>query len=476
MISARSIYDRAPVALQHVAISLSGHARNRERYGAVYRDYRRFLTDFDSWSLPDKLAYQREQLLELIQYARERSPFYRDLYRGIDLHSFSDVADLRRLPIVQKEDLRANLGRAVTVDRAGAVEAHTGGTTGKSLVTVRTVEDNMRKMATLDHFKAKHGFEHLRMRRATFNGKHIVPPGQRSKVYWRYNAACKQMIYSSFHLTEQNFPHYVESLNRFRPTALDGFFMSLCDVASYIERHGIELQFRPVAIFPTSETLTPTGRQLLERVFGCKVFDQYSSSEAAPFLTECRHQVLHVDLASGVFERFSDDSDEVLVTSFTSHGTPLIRYRIGDSMVFGDPAQRCACGDVSPIVTEIRGRRLDYLYNAEGSKLSAAHVSNLFKDVPNAVIQAQAVQDTMNHVDLHVVVDPVAFQPEHEDIIKDAFRYTFGPATGVKVVVVDEIPREASGKFRLVVNRIAEDAKAGPGSPTVRRSEEGSDD
>lgn len=453
MVSARSLYDRAPVALQHVAISAAGYQRNRERYGEEYRAYRRFLVDFDTWNLADKLAHQQRELVELLTYTHARSAFYRDLWSGVDLGGVRTVADLQRLPMVSKEDLRANIDDVVTIPAAGAIEAHTGGTTGKSLVTLRTVRDNQRKMATLDHFKAKHGFEHLEMRRATFNGKHIVPPGRQDRRFWRYNAACKQMIYSSFHLTEANIGHYVDSLNRFRPHSLDGFFMSLCDVASYIERHGIDLSFTPVAIFPTSETLTPTGRELLERVFGCKVFDQYSSSEAAPFLTECSRQVLHVDLASGVFEPHGDH-DEVVVTSFTSHGTPLVRYRIGDAMVFGEPGETCGCGDVSPTVREIRGRRLDYLYNAEGARISAANVANIFKDVPNSIIRAQAFQDRMEHVELRLEVDRGAYDQSHEQIIVDAFRHKFGDETSVAVVLVDEIPREASGKFRLVVNKV----------------------
>ncbi len=165
--------------------------------------------------------------------------------------------------------------------------SNTGGTTGKSLQVTMTYNDMMRRMAMLDHFKAKVGFEHRKMRRATFNGKHIIPPSQNKKVFWRYNAACKQKIYSSFHITEENMKYYVEDLNRFKPQALDGFFTSMCDIAGYIERHKIELSFKPVAIFPTSETLTDEGRELLERVFGCKVYNQYASSERAPFVNEC---------------------------------------------------------------------------------------------------------------------------------------------------------------------------------------------
>lgn len=297
-------YDRSPIFFQNIMVSVSGYHRNITRYGKTYYEYRKFLSDFDTWSLERKLEYQRQELVKFIKHAVNHSKFYRELYKNIDIDSIKTTDDLMRLPIVDKEMLRANIDNVVTIPRKGAVEGHTGGTTGKSLVVLFTPDDMMKRMAFLDHFKARVGFEHRKMRRATFNGKHIVPPNQRKKVFWRYNAACKQMIYSSFHLTEENMKYYVESLNRFKPHAIDGFFMSMCDVAGYIERHRIKLEFTPIAIFPTSETLTKAGRELLERVFKCKVFDQYASSEGAPFVTECENQVLHMELASGVFEHF----------------------------------------------------------------------------------------------------------------------------------------------------------------------------
>lgn len=310
----------------------------------------------------------------------------------------------------------------------------------------------MERMAMLDHFKKRLGFEHRKMRRATFNGKHIIPPSQKSKNFWRYNSACKQMIFSSFHITEENMGYYVEELNRLKPHSLDGFFTSMCDIASYIERHNITLNFSPVAIFPTSETLTVSGRKLLERVFKCKVYDQYASSEGAPFVTECREQVLHIELASGVFEHIQNDSNEVLVTSFTTHGTPLIRYRIGDCMAFEDHDMRCNCGNPSPIVTSIEGRRLDYLYTAEGAKINAGNVSNLFKNMPNVLVHSQLVQEKMDEVTALLEVDKNLYNPEYDSLLTTEFAHKFGNNTKLIIKHVDHIPREKSGKFRFIIN------------------------
>lgn len=169
--------------------------------------------------------------------------------------------------------LRENIQAVNTISKKEAVVSHTGGTTGKSLEVFMTNTDMMERMAQLDHFKARVGFESLEMKRATFNGQHIIPPGQKKKELWRYNAPTKQMIYSSFHLSEENMKYYVESFNKFKPQSIDGFFTSILDIANYIERNNIALKFRPIAIFPTSETLTRSGRERIERVFKSKVYD-----------------------------------------------------------------------------------------------------------------------------------------------------------------------------------------------------------
>ena len=84
----------------------------------------------------------------------------------------------------------------------------------------------------------------------------------------------------------------------------------------------------------------------------------------------------HIELSSGFFEHL-DDSDEVLVTSFTTHGTPLIRYRIGDRMHFDDRESFCSCHLHSPEVSSIEGRRLDFLYTATGAKITTANMANM---------------------------------------------------------------------------------------------------
>lgn len=451
----QKVYDTSPIFFQNFMTTVKGYTNWKDRYGEEYYAHREFLKIFDKLSTEEKLEYQRKTLVEFINFVYENSEFYHELYKDVDIEKIQTVEDLQLLPVIDKETIRENIDRIVIDSCKPFHMVHTGGTTGKSLTLPIMRSDFEKRMAMLDHFKSRVGFENLEMKRATFNGKHIIPPKQKSKVFWRYNKPCKQMIFSSFHITEENLQYYVDELNRFKPDALDGFFTSMCDVASYIERHNIKLEFTPVAIFPTSETLTQSGRELLERVFGCKVYNQYASSEGAPFVTECTNGHLHIELASGVFENYND-TDEILVTSFTTHATPLIRYRIGDRMVFSD-ATNCECGDGSPQVLSIEGRRLDFLYNAEGAKINAGNVSNLLKYLPNVVIRSQFKQDRKDEVTLLLEVDKSLFKKDYEQAIKTEFEHTFGENTKLKIEYVDEIPREKSGKFRMIKNSVKED-------------------
>lgn len=453
------VYDKSPLLFQNLMVSLSGYQRSMTRYGKEYYKHLEFLKEFDSWNLKQKEDYQVKELVKFIKYAVDNSKFYSKLYKDVDINSINSLKDLQRLPIVDKEILRKNMEDVFTIPRKGAVEGHTGGTTGKSLVVLFSPEDMMKRMAMLDHFKARVGFEHRKMKRATFNGKHIIPPSQTQKVFWRYNAACKQMIYSSFHLTEDNMKHYIHSLNKFKPHSIDGFFMSICDIAGYIERHNIKLEFNPVAIFPTSETLTKSGRELLERVFQCKVYDQYASSEGAPFITECNKQILHMELASGVFEHFEEESDEVLVTSFTTYGTPLIRYRIGDSIVLNKLSECCECSLESPVIQEIKGRKLDFLYTADRAKVTVVNIANGFKNIPNAIIRAQVLQEKIGEIVIKLEIDEEIYKSEYDFLLQNEFAHKFGIGTNVLIEHVKEIPREKSGKFRMVINKV--DTKGG---------------
>lgn len=448
----QKIYDNSPIFFQNFMATMYGYITKQDRYSKSYYSHLEYLDKIHEYSREELEKLQFKELIKLLNNTVQKSKFYRQLYEGIDISSFKSFDDLKRLPIVTKEMIRQNIDDIITISKEQGVKANTGGTTGKSLTVYYTKEDMQKRMAILDYFKMKHGFKNTEMKKATFMGKHIVPPKQKKKVFWRYNAAIKQMVYSSFHITEENIPYYIESLNELKPEAIDGFPSSIYDIALYMLRNDIKLDFKPLAIFPTAETVTLEHRQVIEKAFDAKVRDQYASSEGAPFVWECECGNYHYDITTGVIENMKD-SNEILVTSFTTYGTPLIRYRIGDSMVFDKSSKVCDCGFNTPLVKSIEGRAIDFLYSTKGGKINLGNVSNIFKYMPNVITKAQLIQDSLTHMLVKIVVDG-KFTDRDKKILTDEIKHKFGSNMEVDFEVVDDISREKSGKYKLIVNKV----------------------
>src|SRR5690606_36942685 len=112
---------------------------------------------------------------------------------------------------------------------------------------------------------------------------------------------------------------------------------------------------------------------------------------------------------SGVFEVVDEwgapaREGEMVVTSFSTGGTPLIRYRIGDRMRLAAPDDQCGCGWNFPLVDWIEGRSSDFVYSPETGRVNLGNLSNCTKDVKGILI-FQVTQDAVDEILVRVVGD-----------------------------------------------------------------------
>lgn len=445
------IYNSVPIFIQNVLISFYGYKLKIERYGSFYKREIEKLRKRNDKNF-DYYTYQLNQLNTFLEYAKKNSEYYAQILSDIEL-PLKNIDELKKIPILEKEDIRRNIDKIITVPKSQAIKSYTGGTTGKSLTVYYTKKNFQERMAYLDYFKEQHGVK-KGMKRASFTGKNLVPIKQTKKIFWRYNAALKQLLFSSFHCTEENIPYYIDKLNEFKPKSLDGFPSVILKIAKYALKNNIKFQFQPIAIFPTAETLLDADREIIEKAFKCKVRNQYASSEGAPFITECTHGSLHLNIETGVFEKVNKNSNisEFYVTSFTTYGTPLIRYKIGDSLEFTD--EKCTCGVNTPIVKRILGRSTDYLYSKERGTISSANMSNVVKTLPYSIIGIQFIQTEIDKIIINIVADPKLYREEHTDIIKKELHYRLGENMNFQINFVNELKQEKSGKTRFIINKL----------------------
>ncbi|MBO5632416.1 MAG: phenylacetate--CoA ligase family protein [Aeriscardovia sp.] len=451
-----TLYELSPIWMQNYLISTYGQKLCRQRYGKVYHDELKRLKNRDFTNYEDQKNIQNATFLEFLSYAVENSPFYKEFYKGIDLSQIKTVDDITKLPILDKETLRENIEQVYTLPTNQGHKCITGGTTGKSLTVYFTSDDIQKRMAYLEWFKSLYGFDILKHTSARFNGKNIIPIGQKKKVYWRDNRCIRQRIYSSFFTSLENLPYYVHNLNEFKPQEMDGFVTSLYEVAKFMDDHGIKPTFKPMAIFPTSETVLQHHRDLLAKVFDCSVVDQYASSEGAPFIIQLPDGYMHECIDTGVFEHIkTDNGTKLVVTAFHTHGTPLIRYDIGDNIVEFEPAEMPENKYGFPIIKAIDGRKADSLYSKERGHISIANLSNVVKNLPNSIKNIQFIQESIDHIHIKLVVDSSRYQQKKQEphIIEEMYN-RFGKNMTFSIQYVDEIKRTRGGKYRMIINKL----------------------
>lgn len=123
-------------------------------------------------------------------------------------------------------------------------------------------------------------------------------------------------------------------------------------------------------------------------------------------------------------------------------------------MVFNEGEISCSCGLQSPTVKEIHGRKLDFLYTAEGTKINSVNIANIFRNIPNAIIKAQLIQDTLDEITILLEVDNKLYNESYDELIVNECNHKFGNTTKINIEHVKEIPREKSGKFKMIKNNV----------------------
>lgn len=451
------LYKKLPDLLQSALISLYNVKAYKVRYGGEYKAFRKRFLNNRNLNRQELLAIQKERYREFILHSLSYSSFYKELYNGISQPE--ELENIHSLPIVSKEDLRKNIER-VSIQTGEKLEtSKTGGTTGKSLEVKFRPVNTQERFAILDDFRSRFGYE-LGKKTAWFSGKNLLNSKDLKKNrFWKTDFIYKVRYYSTFHIKEDYLKYYVEDLIKFQPEYMVGFPSSILEIAKYGIANGYEFPANTIkAVFPTAETITEEMRQNIEEFFKTKMYDQYASSEGAPFIFECSNGSLHLELQSGVFEVLDNESNsaksgKLVVTSFTTEGTPLIRYDIGDSITLEEKEKTCNCGNNNPLVKEILGRIDDYVYSPETGKINLGNVSNTLKDT-HGIVRFQAIQDELSKIKLKVIRDKSEYTQEVEKKFIQNWRERIGYKMELEIEYVEEIPVEASGKFRIVKNNI----------------------
>ena len=442
-----SLVRFSPHFIQNLAVTLFNVYQYKIRHGGSYFDFREYYKKVDRFSKDELEQEVNIKKSDFLTYVINNSEWYKE----------EKLDNLDKAKVLEKEDIINNLDKIKTIAESEGIVSLTGGTTGASMKVVYTKKDMQERFAILDHFRAQHGYA-LGKKTAWFSGKNLITQKDIEKgICSHYDFVNKIRFYSTFLINEKNFDVYWKSLNEFQPDFLVGFPSSVFEICQIAKARGLKYKGKAKVFFPTAETVLAEHRQVISEVLGCKLVDQYASSEGAPFILECTAGHLHIHPLTGTFEVVDHNlepslSGQMLVTSFTTHGTPLIRYQIGDSITLADSTQQCACGSIFPLVERIEGRTNDYILSPTHGKVNLGNISNSTKDT-KGIVCFQLIQDKVDNIEVKLVINK-EFDTVQESHFISALRERIGNTVHLNLNYVDSIEKEKSGKFRIVKNLI----------------------
>jgi len=447
-----ALYHRLPAPLRSAVASLRGYQLRRLRYGA----------DTDKL-VAEALANDRRPLAELEQAAHARLqavldraacdvPHYRRFWQQSG--AGRDPARLTDWPILEKDVLR-HAARDFVADGCNPdvmISEHSSGTTGKPMHLYLAPEAIRRHYALFEaRLHVWYGItRHDRW--AMLGGQLVAPVEQRKPPFWVWNAAMHQLYMSSYHLSREFVPHYLDALKRYRIKYLWGYSSSLYALAQDALALGRDDLHMAVAV-TNAEPLYAHQREAIIQAFHCPVRETYGMSEIVASASECEAGKLHLWPESGIVEVVEGDTPvplgqvgDLVCTGLLNIDMPLIRYRVGDRGALDEDPAPCACGLTLPRLKFIEGRIDDVLFTADGRRVG--RLDTVFKsDWP--IREAQIIQQRLDRVQLRYVPDPTYTSDIGAQMIAE-MRKRLGDVQ-VELLPTDSIERTSNGKFRAVI-------------------------
>ncbi len=425
-------------------------------------DYRKFLEESQWWPREKLLDFQWQELKKLLKHAYHEVPYWQKKFKelGLTPDDIKSYQDFQRLPVTTKSDIRAHKEEMVAVNFKGKVwSKYTGGSTGQPLELDYTPDSYDWRVACWKRGYAWAGCEDG-MKQFWLWGAMLGKKSAWRELKENLHYAFMQKKYFICHgMDDAIKADCLAALNRFRPEVVIAYTNPLFAVAQYIEQKG-GLKVRPKAIISAAEKLYEPQRKVIERAFGCKVYNTYGCREVMLVGAECEaHAGLHLSVENIFIEVLREDNTaadpgekgDLTFTDLHNFGMPLIRYRNEDVGVLSAKTS-CVCGRGLPLLEDIVGRTLDLICTPEGKDVSG----EFFVIVMLDKLGVDRYRFTQERLDFMVVelIKNENFSERELQTIREQVTQVVGPTMKVEYRFVQELPVNRTGKFRVTVSNL----------------------
>jgi phenylacetate-CoA ligase len=418
-------------------------------------------------SRDERANLQSERLRKMVERLYSNVPFYRKKFQeaGISPTDIKGIEDLPKLPFTYKQDLRDNYPFGLfAVPQSEIVRIHaSSGTTGKQTVVGYTRKD-------LDMWSE------CVARALTSVGvskKDIVQVGYGYGLFtggFGLHYGVEKIGASVIPISGGNTHRQVQMMQDLKSTTLactPSYALYLAEALK--EKNALDSLKLQRGIFG-AEPWTEEMRSQIQQKLNIKAFDIYGLSEImGPGVScECEHQCgMHIAEDHFIAEIIDPvtlqplpwgEVGELVFTTITKEGLPLLRYRTRD--LTSITIEKCECGRTTARMFKCKGRTDDMLI-IRGVNVFPTQVESVLCEMREVSPHYQLIVDNKNNLDtleVHVEVDEQFFSDEIRQMemlskkIKSQIEKTLGISVIVKLVEPKTIER-SEGKSKRVIDK-----------------------
>ena len=419
-------------------------------------------------SADEKLTLQSVRLVKLVDRVYHNVEFYRKRMQSVGLEpgDIRGIEDINKLPYTTKLDLRDNYPFGLfAVPRDQIVRVHaSSGTTGKATVVGYTRRDIEIWAECVARCLSGAGVTSSDIVQVAY-GYGLFTGGLGAHYGAEYMGA---MVVPQ---STGNTKKLLTMMEDFGVTAIACTPSYLLHIAEVVKEEGILDKLKLRAAICGAEPWTENMRHMIEEELHIKAFDIYGLSEVMGPGVACDcefHKGLHVHDDHFYPEIINPETlepvgegvtGELVFTTLTKEGLPLIRYRTKDltSIEYGT----CECGRTQPRIQKFKGRSDDMLIirgvNVFPSQVEAA-LLEMGETTPNYMM----IVDRVNHQDtleVQVEVDESYFTDDMSGLdnlskkVAGVLKQALGLAVKVKLVEPKTLPRFEGKSVHVTDNR-----------------------
>lgn len=422
---------------------------------------------FETMPLKELRKFQEQNLKNLVERLYSRVAFYKDSMDsiGVKPSDINSLEDITKLPFLTKDQMRDVYPYGLlATDMSEIVEIHTSsGTTGKPVVDAYTRKDieiwsevmartlSMGNTTKEDIVQNAYGY-------GLFTGGFGVHYGAR------------KIGATILPISGGNTKRQLSVMADFGSTVLSctpSYSLYLAEAAKEMGIDPSRLKLK--AGFFGAEPWSESMRAEIQEKFDIKAFDIFGLTEiiGPGVASECECQnMLHIyedhfypEIIDPVTGQTLPDGEkgELVITTLTKEGTPVLRYRTRDITYLTH--EKCSCGRTSVRMHRIQGRTDDMLI-IRGVNLFPTQIEQVLLTIDGVEPHYQILVDRRGQLDtLEVRVemneslfsDEIKFIENKEKEIEHTLKETLLVHSKVKLVEPKSIER-SEGKAKRIID------------------------